>query len=115
MNSTLRKRFSYVLIGGGIVLLALAVLLLIATYQHNAAVAAEVEAAQEAITHSAEMTNGSDEDAAERAQELAEIEALAEESRGSYMPSAVLLLVGAGGLLAGVRIYRSSGSAGGDG
>ncbi|QIT54990.1 hypothetical protein HC341_07040 [Aquisalimonas sp. 2447] len=111
MTSTLKTTLSYLLMGSGVLLLALAVMLLIATYQHNAAVAAEVEEAREAVTHSAEMANGQDEDTAERRQELAEIETMADEARGSYMAPAVMLIVGAGGLLAGVRVYRSHGLA----
>lgn len=107
MTSTLEKTLSYLLMGSGAALLTLALLLLIATYQHNAAVAAEVEDAREAASHSAEAVNGNDEDTADRQEALAEIETLAEDARGSYWPPSVMLVIGAGALLAGVRVYRS--------
>ncbi len=106
MTTSSRRTLSYVLMGGGVLLLALSVLLLIATYQHNAAVAAELEEARAAVEHSAEAANGTDEEVAERAQALADIDASAAEERGSYVPPAVILLAGAGSLLIGARVYR---------
>ena len=85
--------------------------MLIATYQHNAAVATEVEEARAAASHSAEVLNGEDEEGIDQEQVFAEIDAQAAEARGSYTPAGIMLVIGAGSLLAGFRLYHRSRSA----
>ena len=108
MTATAKATLSYVFIGIGAVLSIIALLLLIATYQHNAAIAAEVEDARAAASHSAEALSDDNEEDFDQEQAFAEIDARAAEARGSYFPGALMLIAGAGSLVLGAGLSRQA-------
>lgn len=109
MTAKTKATLSYVFMGIGAAVLAVSLLLLIATYQHNAAVADEVEAARAAASHAAEADNDEEEEQhVDREQALAEIDAQAAVARGSFTPAGLMLIAGAGSLFFGFRLYRQA-------